>query len=53
LPANDRNGAVAVSTSLERRLGPVDLSTVRVIAIDEFAIQLGHRYATVVVARAN
>lgn len=35
--------------SLEQRLGPVDLSTVRVIAIDEFAIQRGHRYATVVV----
>ena len=35
--------------ALERRLGPVDLSTVRVIAIDEFAIQRGHRYATVVV----
>ena len=33
---------------LERRLGPVDLSTVRVIAIDEFAIQRGHCYATVV-----
>jgi transposase len=35
--------------SLERRLGPVDLSDVRVIAIDEFAIQRGHRYATVIV----
>jgi transposase len=35
--------------ALERRLGPVDLRTVRVIAIDEFAIQRGHRYATVVV----
>lgn len=35
--------------ALERRLGPVDLSDVRVIAIDEFAIQRGHRYATVVV----
>jgi transposase len=35
--------------SLERRLGPVDLSDVRVIAIDEFAIQRGHRDATVIV----
>lgn len=34
---------------LERELGPVDLSQVRVIAMDEFAIQKGHRYATVVV----
>lgn len=35
--------------ALERRLGPIDLSAVRQIAIDEFAIQKGHRYATVVV----
>jgi len=35
--------------ALERRLGPVDLRAVRVIAIDEVAIQRGHRYATVVV----
>lgn len=34
---------------LERTLGPVDLKGVRVIAMDEFAIQKGHRYATVVV----
>lgn len=34
---------------LERALGPVDLSGVSVIAMDEFAIQKGHRYATVVV----
>ena len=34
---------------LERTLGPVDLSGVTVIAMDEFAIQKGHRYATVVV----
>lgn len=34
---------------LVRRLGPVDLSAERIIAIDEFAIQRGHRYATVVV----
>lgn len=35
--------------TLERRLGPVDLDGVRRIAMDEFAIQKGHRYATVVV----
>lgn len=34
---------------LQRTLGPVDLSGVTVIAMDEFAIQKGHRYATVVV----
>lgn len=34
---------------LERTLGPVDLTGVTVIAMDEFAIQKGHRYATVVV----
>ena len=35
--------------SLESRLGPVDLDGVTRIAMDEFAIQKGHRYATVVV----
>ncbi|MBO1853096.1 ISL3 family transposase [Pseudomonas aeruginosa] len=35
--------------SLERKLGPVDLDGVRRIAMDEFAVQKGHRYATVVV----
>jgi len=34
---------------LHNTLGPVDLSGVRVIGMDEFAIQKGHRYATVVV----
>lgn len=34
---------------LEQTLGPIDLSGVTVIAMDEFAIQKGHRYATVVV----
>ena len=34
---------------LERRLGPVDLAPVEVLAMDEFAIQKGHRYATVFV----
>ena len=34
---------------LERTLGPIDLSGVTTIAMDEFAIQKGHRYATVVV----
>ena len=35
--------------ALERDLGPVELDGVRRIAMDEFAIQKGHRYATVVV----
>lgn len=34
---------------LERTLGPIDLTGVRVIGMDEFAIQKGHRYATVIV----
>jgi transposase len=34
---------------LEETLGPIDLSGVLVIAMDEFAIQKGHRYATVIV----
>ncbi|HUG04455.1 MAG TPA: ISL3 family transposase [Steroidobacteraceae bacterium] len=34
---------------LQRTLGPVDLDGIEVIALDEFAIQKGHRYATVVV----
>jgi transposase len=34
---------------LERQLGPVDLDGVEVIVMDEFAIQKGHRYATVIV----
>jgi transposase len=34
---------------LERELGAIDLSGVTVIAMDEFAIQNGHRYATVIV----
>jgi transposase len=36
-------------TTLERRLGPPDLDNVEVIAMDEFAIQKGHQYATVIV----
>jgi transposase len=36
-------------TSLQRRLGPPDLTDVQVIVMDEFAIQKGHRYATVIV----
>jgi transposase len=36
-------------SSLERSLGPPDLSNLEVIAMDEFAIQRGHRYATVIV----
>jgi transposase len=35
--------------ALEARLGPVHLSGVRQLAIDEFAIQKGHRYATTIV----
>lgn len=34
---------------LEAALGPIDLSGVQVIAMDEFAIQKGHRYATVII----
>ena len=34
---------------LRKSLGPVDLRGVQVIAMDEFAIQKGHRYATVIV----
>ncbi|ARJ66103.1 transposase [Magnetospirillum sp. ME-1] len=34
---------------LAQTLGPVDLAGIREIAMDEFAIQKGHRYATVVV----
>jgi transposase len=34
---------------LERTLGPVDLHGVTLLAMDEFAIQKGHRYATVIV----
>lgn len=34
---------------LTRTLGPVDLSGLTRLAIDEFAIQKGHRYATVVI----
>lgn len=34
---------------LTRTLGPVDLDGVTKLAMDEFAIQKGHRYATVVI----
>ena len=34
---------------LARELGPINLDGVEVIGIDEFAIQKGHRYATVIV----
>jgi transposase len=34
---------------LQRTPGPVDFSDVTVLAMDEFAIQKGHRYATVVI----
>jgi transposase len=39
--------------ALTARLGPVELGGVRVIAMDEFAIHKGHRYATVVVEPAR
>ncbi|MGH9197522.1 MAG: ISL3 family transposase, partial [Acidimicrobiia bacterium] len=35
--------------SLAETLGPVDVSGVEVIGMDEFAIQKGHRYATVII----
>jgi len=35
--------------SLQRQLGPIDLDGLEVIGMDEFAIQKGHRYATVIV----
>jgi transposase len=38
---------------LRKRLDPVDLSGVQVITMDEFAIQKGHRYATVIVEAAR
>ncbi|MFH0983467.1 MAG: ISL3 family transposase [Planctomycetota bacterium] len=34
---------------LQETLGPVDLSNLEAIVMDEFAIQKGHRYATVIV----
>ena len=34
---------------LKETLGPIDLSGLRVIAMDEFAIHKGHRYATVII----
>jgi transposase len=36
-------------THLTEKLGPVDFRGVEVTALDEFAIQKGHRYATVVI----
>jgi len=35
--------------ALAAELGPIDLTGVAVIGLDEFAIQKGHRYATVIV----
>nr|ART35514.1 A398 [uncultured bacterium] len=35
--------------ALEQELGPIDLSGVEILGMDEFAIQKGHRYATVIV----
>jgi len=39
--------------SLQRRLAPVDLQGITVIGMDEFAIQRGHSYATVVIKPAR
>jgi transposase len=39
--------------ALEARLGPVELTGVRRIVLDEFAIHKGHRYATVVAEPAT
>ena len=39
--------------SLQDQLGPVDFDGVEVLAMDEFAIQTGHRYATVVLDPTN
>lgn len=36
-------------TALEQELGPIDRSGVEILGTDEFAIQKGHRYATVIV----
>jgi len=38
---------------LAARLGPVDLSGVTILGLDEFAIQKGHRYATMVIEPAR
>jgi transposase len=38
---------------LEENLGPVDVSGVEQIVMDEFAIHKGHRYATVIVDASN
>jgi transposase len=35
--------------ALEAELGPIDVAGVEIIGLDEFAIQKGHRYATVIV----
>lgn len=34
---------------LQRELGPIDLNGLTLLAMDEFAIQKGHRYATVII----
>jgi transposase len=39
--------------SLQRRFGEPDLSNLTTLAIDEFAIQKGHRYATIFVDPTN
>jgi transposase len=36
--------------ALEERLGPPNFDGLEILAMDEFAIQKGHRYATVIIA---
>ncbi|MFC6841301.1 hypothetical protein [Xanthomonas theicola] len=44
-PGRLEDGKAIGTRHLQRTLGPVDLDGVRRLAMDEFAIQKGHRYA--------